>query len=155
MLVNEYTTVSHGDYVDFNIVKNRKTYTVIIDIEDIDRLKGISWYINNKGYCIAKLKDKEIRLHNFLLNRNTDNFKIVCDHINGNKLDNRKSNLRIVSQSVNCKNRACRGYSFDKHSGKYSPYITVNRKCIRLGLCDTEEEAIAARIAAVNRYYNS
>ena len=81
-------------------------------------------------------------MHNLILNRDTSNPKIVCDHINRNKLDNRKSNLRIVSQSENNKNRQMpKGKYYIKRNNKWQAYYVKNRKMYSLGYYDTEEEA--------------
>lgn len=72
---------------------------------------------------------------------------LVTDHINGNRLDNRKSNLRSVGQMINCWNRERssqshpvydlpNGITFDKSRGKYVATKTIRKRF------DTLEEAI-------------
>lgn len=87
--------------------------------------------------------------------------KQIVDHINGDKLDNRKDNLRICSQSFNCFNSKLsknntsgfRGVSWLKCSGKWNPTITKDRKKIHLGLFESKEDAIRARIEAEKKYF--
>lgn len=76
------------------------------------------------------------------------------DHIHHNTLDNRKSQLRIVSRSENQWNRSnVKGYYFHKKSGKYVSQISVNCLQINLGSYDTEEEARSAYLAAKEKYH--
>ncbi|OPY45858.1 MAG: AP2 domain protein [Methanosaeta sp. PtaU1.Bin028] len=84
-----------------------------------------------------------------------DGFDI--DHINGNGLDNRLENLRLVTRAENAYNRRkspgrtsqYKGVYFDSDRGKWRASIKVNGRTIQLGRYETEEEAaIAYRIAA-------
>ncbi len=77
----------------------------------------------------------------------------IVDHINGNKLDNRKSNLRIASKSLNALNTKKykgsiphRGVIFNKQAGKYQARITFNKKSHHLGFFTDPLEASATYI---------
>lgn len=84
---------------------------------------------------------------------NNNNSNVVIDHINRDKHNNCKSNLRICSFSENTLNSKIRvdntsgykGVSFNKRYNKWESYITINYKRIHLGKFDTIEEAIQAR----------
>lgn len=67
--------------------KNNETIgKVLLDIEDIPKVQKYHWRLNEKGYVIASIKGhKTIRIHNLILERDTSNQKITCDHINRNK----------------------------------------------------------------------
>lgn len=65
------------------------------------------------------------------------------DHINGDKLDNRKTNLRICTQDENNKNVIGAG-AYQKDNGRWVSRIMHNYKSIHLGTYDTYEEAFAA-----------
>lgn len=89
---------------------------VLINSKDYKRLKHYKWTIlrqKRDGYTIKYVTRKEFPngdwstsksfyLHREIMQPPKD---MVIDHINGNGLDNRRSNLRIVTKSVNQKNR--------------------------------------------------
>ena len=94
--------------------------TAIIDEDDFGRIKPHSWYING-GYPVARINGKRVYLHAFLLGAAPSGFHI--DHINRDKLDNRRSNLRVITIAENIRNR--RSYKGEenpffknKHSAK-------------------------------------
>ncbi len=70
----------------------------IVDIEDVPRLSEETWYLNKWGYAIHDNPKKMRSMSRFILNYDGP---LEVDHINGDKLDNRKKNLRIVPHSVN------------------------------------------------------
>ena len=78
------------------------------------------------------------------------------DHIDGNPLNNRISNIRECSHSGNQQNRTLNknsstgymGVSYHKRDGKYQARIKVNNKKKHLGYFDTPEEAYQAYVEA-------
>jgi hypothetical protein len=78
------------------------------------------------------------------------------DHKNGDTLDNRIMNLRLATRSENTFNvplrrtntSGFRGVSFDTNRQKWEAYIMINRVKKNLGLYDSREEAISARVTA-------
>lgn len=66
------------------------------------------------------------------------------DHINRNKQDNRIENLRLATVVQNSWNVECKGYNYDKRSGKYLARIRIDGKRKNLGLFETAEEASEA-----------
>lgn len=82
------------------------------------------------------------------------------DHIDGNGLNNRLGNLRVVSNIENQRNARKRvdntsgvsGVIWDKRDQKWRAQIRVNRKNIYLGLFTDKSEAISARKAAEIKY---
>ena len=89
---------------------------VFIDKDDYEKVKNIRWHIDkgrNTFYCKGHLKNKNIKLHKFILDYKGSMF---IDHINRNGLDNRKANLRLIDNSINQKNR--------KSNSKIFPNVT-------------------------------
>lgn len=91
-----------------------------------------------------------IRMHRLILEAKTGD---IVDHVNGNGLDNRRTNLRIVSHAENCQNRI--GIRSDNKSGangvclhpsgRWRAYITINGKRNWLGAFSSFEAAVMAR----------
>lgn len=105
---------------DYAIIKirNRSNETIaegIIDIEDIDKVKDIKWRLHNNGYICRTENRTTLYLHRFIMDYYGE---LDIDHINRNKLDNRKSNLRIVNHSVNALNKDPKIYDYMKKSIK-------------------------------------
>ena len=76
--------------------------SIIIDDADYEKVSQVKWSIDSTGYPQGRYCGKTIRLHNLLLGKS--NRKNQIDHINRDRLDNRRSNLRIVSQMENLNN---------------------------------------------------
>jgi predicted GIY-YIG superfamily endonuclease len=76
----------------------------IIDAEDIGHVSQHSWFVDSNGYARARVNGKQVYLHRWLLELN-DRSQIV-DHINGVKLDNRRSNLKVCTYAENSRNKA-------------------------------------------------
>lgn len=130
----------------------------IFDAEDFPIVKSHKWSVENSGYIHTTVKGKHIRLHNQLINAPTG---LVVDHINGDKTDNRKSNLRIASNMENCRNqKLCsrnssgyKGVSYDSRRKKYAAYIMVNYHNIFLGYYDDPKEAAFMYDRAASFYF--
>jgi hypothetical protein len=154
-------------YVEI-ILKNinfKEVARTLIDLEDLKKVIKYKWYCwdhDGKKYCQGTLENgRKIRLHRYVLNLKDVKTDLVVDHINGNSLDNRKSNLRIVTQQENMRNmkpnektKGIREYQLVDGTKRYSARITVNYKTISLGTYDTPEEAIAARKAGEEKYWS-
>jgi hypothetical protein len=145
----------------------------IVDDDDFDWLNSFRWTYGNRGYAFrgASVKLGEVRnskerktiyMHKFILGIDS---KQMGDHINGNRLDNRMENLRIVTPQQNSHNSFM---GFNSGSSKYKGIgyypnktrtdkgwrarICLGKKSIFLGYFRTElEAALAYDIAAI--YY--
>lgn len=132
-----------------------------IDKEDYDKVKKYYWHEDYFGSISTSFKDqKSIFLHRYIMNCNDEN--IVIDHINHNKKDNRKANLRYATSSNNSMNRIKTSKNTTGYVGvvyandrkkKWRAYITVSRKKIYLGGFYTKEEAVHARKQAEQKYF--
>jgi hypothetical protein len=82
----------------------------IVDDDVYERAKDFKWYLSSNGHPAWNGKGRarigQCQLHQFVLGRAPK--PLVTDHINGNKLDNRRENLRFVTQRVNCLNTSKR-----------------------------------------------
>lgn len=94
---------------------------------------------------ISKTK-KETLLHRLIMGLDKFDGGMVVDHINGNKLDNRVCNLRVVSQSVNCMNKQSSNVSFSKRNATHPwrAYVSFNKKQMHLGYYSTKHDADTA-----------
>jgi hypothetical protein len=75
---------------------------ILVDDEDYPVLSRLNWYISDMGYAITDSPVKHLKMHKLLIGPLTAHK--VIDHIDRNKLNNQKDNLRVVSQSVNVTN---------------------------------------------------
>ncbi len=122
----------------------------LISLEDVPKVEGIPWFLTNQGYasCRRMPSPKRIMMHRLIMGAPDG---MCVDHINHNKLDNRRQNLRIVTKAFNNhhrKNRSELRGTEPGYNGKWSAYISINNKKKSLGTYATREEAIQARRAA-------
>lgn len=123
--------------------------TALIDTEDVDLIAQMRWRLSCGGrYVQSTGRDGKIFLHRILLA--TKNTHKVVDHINGDTLDNRKSNLQLCSQSSNIqkgrrKVGAC-GYIgvTQLPAGAFRAQISIHNKSVHLGVFQNAKEAAEA-----------
>lgn len=116
-----------------------------IDKADAAIIAGRKWY-QKAGYAISTC-GKRYRLHRVLMDAKTGQ---IIDHRNGDKLDNRRCNLRFATAIENRRNR--KGVSaktkykgiFEVRPGIWRATLTIASKPIYLGEYDSEENAARA-----------
>lgn len=129
---------------------NTNHYALVDDDDYENIVKMGRWHESDSGYAVRRVRNQNgnsvtIRMHRVIAKTPP---RLVTDHINGNKLDNRKENLRTVSQQINAWNverKATRKYdlglpvgiAWDNTRGKY-----IATKILRKRF-DTLDEAIA------------
>lgn len=126
-----------------------------IDDDDLSKLSGNRWYCNNHGYAM-RCSRKRVSLHRLVMGA-PDGFDV--DHINGDTLDNRKSNLRICSRSQNMANRKTnknnktgyKGVCLD--NGRIRAFIKKGGRKMHLGMFGSLESAARAYDAAAMLYF--
>jgi hypothetical protein len=137
--------------------KNEEFY---FDLSDFEMVKKYTWYKRNDSGYIYNMKNR-IYLHRFIMNCKDEE---IIDHINRNKLDNRKENLRIVSLNENNHNRSIGknntsgiigvGIHYTSKKGTcYRSQITINNKRIKLCTSYNIEDCIVARLKAELEYF--
>lgn len=152
-----------GDVAMVELTQNR---TAIFDAEFLPMIETMKWGAMKGKYTSyatarSRLDDgtvKTIFMHRLLANPPED---MVVDHINGDGLDNRMSNLRVVTVAQNNLNSRVRndsqsgikGAYYDKRKGSYYSRIKVDGKLIYLGTFNTAEEAAQAYVDASAKYH--
>jgi hypothetical protein len=134
----------------------------LIDDEDADRVCQWRWRLNPQGYVVRNFrrpgaqrgKFDTVPLARFLLGiEKVGRDGVWVDHINRDRLDNRKANLRICDGSSSPQNRSAwgkskyRGVSWRKDSKKWVARVWINGTSYFLGYFDNEDEAGAAAAA--------
>lgn len=123
---------------------------VRIDGADYPLVSDFHWMLSKDGYAVCSEKFmKFTSMHRLILGKRDG---MMIDHIDGNKLDNRRSNLRFATAAQNQFNRGIgkkntsgfKGVSLDKRSGKWMANIRHSGKKNYLGQFDTKELAAAA-----------
>ena len=146
--------ICHNDYIEmFTINKNN---SFIIDIDDFDKIKSICWHVANNGYVSGMLNGNHVYLHRLIMNCPK---KLTVDHINHNLLDNRKSNLRLATNSQQEMNKGLSKTNSSGVKGVY--YINPNlweAQLTKNGVCHrqtfrTFQEAIKQRKRWEKEYF--
>ena len=128
--------------------------TAIIDASDIEKVTPYKWmfhggYARSSKYNPKTRKNYSIHMSHVILPCPDGMF---IDHINRNKLDNRRCNLRVVTRSQNNANRRCfsnsksqyKGVLRSKKTGWWEAAIRKDGKQISLGSYETEIAAASA-----------
>ena len=133
----------------------------IVDDEDWLFLVGFTWSISNSGYAQTRIDGKKQYMHQIVAERVGIDCSNEIDHVNRNKLDNRRCNLRAATSSQNSCNskRHCdntsgiKGVCWHKSGQKWAARIMVEGKHIHLGLFNTKEAAAFAYQEAAKKYH--
>lgn len=136
--------VPRKDYAEVVLTKGK---VALIDLSDVDAVQKHQWYFSS-GYAITNTPNNgRLYLHRFLLQPSN---KQLVDHINRDKLDNRKNNLRICKSSDNNHNRALnnpngfRGITWNKRKHKWASQISIGNKNKGLGYFTSKLDAARA-----------
>ena len=134
----------------------------LVDDDIFDYLNQFKWWLTDNGYAISTKKTDSgrtrIRMSREVINCPNGYF---VDHIDGNKLNNQKSNLRIATKSQNGMNRGrpasntsgYKGVSWDKHTLKWRAEIKANGKRYRLGRFLEKVDAAKAYFEAARKLH--
>ncbi len=128
-------------------------------VDDADRptLLQYKWHITAGGYAATRIQHRYVYMHRLLLDAGPED---LVDHIDGNKLNNTRANLRLVTPTQNQWNRKTqdnssgyKGVSWHKGKGKYYARIQANGRRHFLGYFDTALEAAQAYEEAAARLF--
>lgn len=121
--------------------------TFKISYEDYKEVSRHKWTTNNTGYAVSRINGKLVLLHRFILKPKKGQ---QVDHVNLDKTDNRRENLRVCNNGLNQQNR--KGYNkynirgVEKtRSNKWSAYFRNDNKQYHSQGYESIEEAVFAR----------
>lgn len=150
-------------YTEIPIYPLSKGLKTLVSTADVKLLLQYKWYIS-QGYIRRKTKEnKSIFIHRLVMNAPKN---MVVDHINGNTLDNRRENLRVVTSSQNSMNRTklpkhntsgFLGVYFHKKQKKWRAVVKVTidgkQKLVYAKNFNTKEEAHLHREKVAKEIY--
>lgn len=151
------------------LIKLSQNMYAKVDEDDFKSLSKIKWYASkghrNNYYAKNIFKRKSLFMHRYIMKARRGQ---IIDHINGDTLDNRRSNLRLVTPSQNNANQRpsftktksqLKGVYFLKNGNRLKKWysrIQINNKDYFLGYFLTENEAYNAyrkkHIGAYGKY---
>jgi len=151
---NQYEII--GDLVIGTSMKGDRFY---FDLEDFEKVSRYYWYKHHSGYFFANDENGgRIALHRLVMDAKSDE---RIDHINHQKENACKSNLRIVTASENSFNSALAknntsgrtGVHYNRREKMWVPTIMKDGESVYLGKYSSFEEAVAVRKAAEEKYF--
>lgn len=127
---------------DYVVGITTKGEEFLFDKEDYEEISKYCWLILKNGYVSCCKDGKTITMHRFLMTPPPDK---VVDHINHNRADNRRSNLRICTNAENCRNRAVPPKGIGSRRSGNKTYYSVFLRGKYYGSFKDYESAIAKR----------
>lgn len=114
-------------------IETKKGEKILVSECDYEHLKQFKWYIRKDIYATASINKKMYLIHRYIMIELYGNKELTrhnfIDHINGNKLDNRRENLRIVTQAENNMNKNKAKNASSKYFG-----VNYNKKNFRVSI---------------------
>jgi hypothetical protein len=141
----------------------------LVDEQDYDNIMQMKWYLAQDGYAakgiphpLLKGKTSRLLMHRKIMGLEHGDPRQV-DHINRNRLDNRRVNLRICSRAENNRNMSLRkdsvsgrkGVSLHRRSGKWQANIQVDGTFKYLGLYSSIDDAYRAYCDAAEKLHGN
>lgn len=141
------------------IYSSKGNKRAIVDDSDFSELVKYRWSLSGRGYAArATSQEGTIYMHRLLLDAPKGK---QVDHINGNKLDNRKNNLRLCNNFENNVHRGLRknntsgykGVIWNKQRRKWAAIIRTGSKRLWVCFSDDPIEAAKAYNEAAKKYH--
>lgn len=157
--------VEHPDCLEILLQRGMSTF---IDREDLEKVRDYHWLAVRSGKTrlvveathLAGVRIRKTKLHRIILDAPEG---MTVDHISGDTLDIRRSNLRLCNKTENNRNRRkgirsrtsskFKGVYLDVFHGKWAARIGSGGKKIHLGYFESEAQAAAAYDEAALRYH--
>ena len=157
-VINEY--INNSLYYEVIIKRSNDEQSFYIDADDYDKVSLHNWTVSGHGYIVSSNKSKTIFLHRYILNLQ-QGCNIIVDHIDHNKKNNRKSNLRLCTPSENMINKQLLqsnksgypGIRWENNRHKWYVRICADRKEHFIGRFDSFNDALEARLNAEKLYF--
>jgi hypothetical protein len=136
--------LANDSFVKIPVKEGDNILYAIVDKGDIDKVLKYSWYFDGR-YAMTSINRVTCRLHAYVMNK-LDDKDLVIDHIDGDKLNNMKSNLRYATFSQNVQNKKSKGAASGyrgvvKMNNKWLSRITYKNIMYNLGVFDEKELA--------------
>ncbi|TFB85819.1 hypothetical protein E3O44_12520 [Cryobacterium algoricola] len=133
----------------------------LADVIHLESIAGHKWHVDTGGYVIRNAipRGRSVYLHDVVVGEKNG---LVVDHIDGNKLDNRCANLRLVPRGKNNINRAkisrskpsqYKGVFWAKANNKWLVKIGHDHQYTHIGYFDNEVDAAMAYNSAAKKYH--
>lgn len=146
---NDIFTEGDTSYIQCYNIDSTPSKKIIIDTNDVPIVLGYKWSVRKDRYARTTRKNGScLYLHRLLLNFP----KNKVDHVNRDPLDNRRSNLRVVTDQQNCWNSTYKKGFYRSKNGGYVARIKKDGKVFTKTL-RTEKEAIEWRIKLLKEHY--
>jgi hypothetical protein len=140
-----------------------KGAVALVDECDFERVTAHRWYLTSSGYAARSIWNGGNRrieyMHRAIMEAPSD---VEVDHINHDRVDNRRSNLRCVDHATNARNISphrdgmsrFRCVSFDKKRGLWVVYARVDGKQRYFGSFEHEEDAAYRAGVVIDAFFN-
>lgn len=145
----------HSLYMNYIPLRNRAGEVIaeaILDDEDFESYGQHRWCLMKNGYAVRAIKISKNKTATYYLHREIVGpypSGMCVDHVNRNRLDNRRENLRIIPLAANTQNvgphpnssSKYRGVTWNKKSKNWQAQVSIDGKNHYLGRFDSEDEA--------------
>jgi hypothetical protein len=148
---DEREIVIDGKTARIPIGVNAKDGYALIDTEDIPLVEGYKWHITTDGYVKTASKRNDTHfMHHLIIGKPENGYE--TDHINADTLDNRKSNLRVVTRSQNEHNTRSKQGSSSQYKGVTLVRANRWKATIRMSGVKSRAKYFASEIEAAQQY---
>lgn len=135
-------------YIETGTYRSDSKRRLLIQVsdEDYEELSKYHWHVDRHGSVSGRPNKVRILMHRYIMKPDKD---IEIDHIDGNRMNNQRNNLRFANSSQNKMNRGPRkdntsgykGVSWHNQRNKWTARIKIGDKYVHLGLFDNIELA--------------